>query len=180
MLNGLILKNGQILIVANSPFKQRLLHYVHNDLQFGHSSFLNTYHRAKKDFYWVGMKRYIIRQVTRECEICQAKKMRLSWPLDFYNIWLDLSKFVQRSKWTSLKVFFCVVVTLLSWLWWIDLQSMATLYILTILFLYNKWLKYMYLRCLSYMNFPKILQLIGIPCFWVLYGSHYLHCKDLH
>lgn len=50
LLNGLILRKGIILIVADSAFKNKLLHYVHNDPQSGHLGFIKTYQRAKKNF----------------------------------------------------------------------------------------------------------------------------------
>lgn len=41
--NGLILKKECIWIVANNPFKEKLLHYVQTNPQAGHSGFLKNY-----------------------------------------------------------------------------------------------------------------------------------------
>lgn len=69
---GIILRKGRILIVPDSPFKLKVLQFIHTDPMTGHSGYLKTYQRAKRDFYWPGMKKNIKRWV--ECEICQASK----------------------------------------------------------------------------------------------------------
>lgn len=62
---GIILKKGRILLVAHSPFKDKIPYCVLQDPQVGHSGFLKTYHYAKNEFYCVGMKKDI-KRVTRE------------------------------------------------------------------------------------------------------------------
>lgn len=43
----------------------------------GHSGFLKTYQRAKREFYWNGMKSNIKRFV-RKCDVCQQIKSETS------------------------------------------------------------------------------------------------------
>lgn len=68
---GLIQKNGRIFLVSNSPFKEKALRYIHNSPLVGHADFLKTYHKAKADVYWEGMKKDI-KKMVRECDICQG------------------------------------------------------------------------------------------------------------
>jgi hypothetical protein len=47
----LILKKGRIYIVKTSPFKEKILHYIHSNPQAGHSGYHKTMQRAKADFF---------------------------------------------------------------------------------------------------------------------------------
>nr|XP_023885311.1 uncharacterized protein LOC111997457 [Quercus suber] len=46
---------------------------VHDSPLGGHSSFLKTLHRVKRDFHWPGL-RTDVRKLVRECDICQRLK----------------------------------------------------------------------------------------------------------
>lgn len=72
LLSGLILKKDKILVVAYSPFKEKLFHYVHNDSQFGHLGFLKTYQRTKKVLLGGNEKRY--QKDYSKCEVRQVNK----------------------------------------------------------------------------------------------------------
>jgi len=94
---GLILMKGRIWVVKGSPFQQQLLEFIHANPSAGHSGYHKTVHRAKKDFYWSGMRRDIKRYV-RECEICQANKPETIHPPGLLQplpiptrIWSDIS-----------------------------------------------------------------------------------------
>jgi hypothetical protein len=65
---GFIMKKGRIFIVKNSPFKGKILDYIHNSPQAGHFGYRKTVQRAKADFYWEGMRKDI-RKMVRECPI---------------------------------------------------------------------------------------------------------------
>jgi hypothetical protein len=63
------LKKGGIFIVKNSPFKGKILDYIHNSSQIGHSGYRKTVQRAKAGFHWEDMRKDI-RRMVRECPIC--------------------------------------------------------------------------------------------------------------
>ena len=46
---------------------------LHTSPLGGHSGFLNTYHRVKKEFFWDGLK-YDIQKFVAECLVCQKNK----------------------------------------------------------------------------------------------------------
>ena len=50
--------------------KVAVLHQVHDSPLEGHSGFLKTLHRVKRDFYWPGL-RADVRKMVRECDTCQ-------------------------------------------------------------------------------------------------------------
>lgn len=76
---GFLLKKGMIVIVPNSLFKNKVMHYIHNHPFGGHSGYLKTYQRAKWDFYWQWMKKDI-KKLVWECDTCQAVKYQTSPP----------------------------------------------------------------------------------------------------
>ncbi|KAF5443243.1 hypothetical protein F2P56_035816, partial [Juglans regia] len=76
---GLLFKKGRLVIDPQSLFKAKVLSFIHSDPQAGHSGYLQTYQRAKRDFYWQGMKNDIKRLV-RECDICQINKNETTLP----------------------------------------------------------------------------------------------------
>ena len=45
----------------------------------GHSGFLKSYQRAKREFFWQGMKADI-KAFVRECDVCQRMKSKTSAP----------------------------------------------------------------------------------------------------
>jgi hypothetical protein len=47
---------------------------LHTSLVGGHSGFLRTYHRFKKEFFWDGLKNDVQRFVA-ECLVCQQNKV---------------------------------------------------------------------------------------------------------
>lgn len=61
------------MIDAQSTFKAKVLKFIHEDPQVGHSGFLKTCQRAKRDFWWKGMKKDIKKSM-KECDICQVNK----------------------------------------------------------------------------------------------------------
>jgi hypothetical protein len=67
--------NDRLHLCNNSQLKQKVLLELHTSLVRGHSRFLKTYHRVKKEFSWDGLKTDVQRFVA-ECLICQQKKGR--------------------------------------------------------------------------------------------------------
>lgn len=70
---GLILYKGRLWIVKGSSFQFQLLEYIHDNPSSGHSGYHKTVNRAKRDFYWKGI-RNDIKKFVRECETCQVNK----------------------------------------------------------------------------------------------------------
>jgi hypothetical protein len=64
----------RLYLCKNSQLKQKVLLELHTSLIGGHSRFLKTYHRVKKDFFWDGLKTDVQRFVA-ECLVCQQNKM---------------------------------------------------------------------------------------------------------
>ena len=57
----------------HSPLLPQVLQLVHSSPVAGHSGFLKTYQRAKREFYWHGMKSDI-----KKCDVCQQIKLETS------------------------------------------------------------------------------------------------------
>ena len=59
------------------PLISLVLRHVHSSPVAGHYGFLKTYQRAKREFYWQGMKA-AIKQFVKECDVCQQVKSETS------------------------------------------------------------------------------------------------------
>jgi hypothetical protein len=64
----------RLYLCNNSQLKQKVLLELHTSPVGGHSGFLKTYHRVKKDFFWDGLKTDVQRFVA-ECLVCQQNKV---------------------------------------------------------------------------------------------------------
>jgi hypothetical protein len=64
----------RLYLCKNSQLKQKVLLELHTSPVGGHSGFLKTYHRVKKDFFWDGLKIDVQRFVA-ECLVCQQNKV---------------------------------------------------------------------------------------------------------
>jgi hypothetical protein len=63
-----------LYLCKNSQLKQNVLLELHTSPVGGHSRFLKTYHRVKKDFFLDGLKTDVQRFVA-ECLVCQQNKV---------------------------------------------------------------------------------------------------------
>jgi hypothetical protein len=63
-----------LYLCNNSKLKQKVLLKLHTSSIGGHSRFLKTYHRVKKEFFWDGFKIDVQRFFT-ECLVCQQNKV---------------------------------------------------------------------------------------------------------
>jgi hypothetical protein len=63
-----------LYLCKNSQLKQKVLLELHTSPVGGHSGFLKTYHRVKKDFFWDGLKTDVQRFVA-DCLVCQQNKV---------------------------------------------------------------------------------------------------------
>jgi hypothetical protein len=64
----------RLYLCKNSQLKQKVLFELHTSPVGGHSRFLKTYHRVKKDFFWDGLKTNVQRFVV-ECVVFQQNKV---------------------------------------------------------------------------------------------------------
>ena len=64
----------RLYLCKNSQLKQNILMELHTSPIGGHSGFLKTYHRVKKEFFWDGLKSDIQKFVA-ECLVCQQNKV---------------------------------------------------------------------------------------------------------
>jgi len=94
---GLLLYKNRIHIGGVLQLQQQVLQFVHCNPAAGHSGYERTMQRARRDFYWRGMKQSI-KKFIRECLICQQNKQEntspsgLLQPLPIPNrIWFDIS-----------------------------------------------------------------------------------------
>jgi len=77
--DGLLLYKHRILLGQSPQLKDQVLTFLHSDPSAGHSGYEKTLHRAKRDFYWKGM-RGDIKRFVRECEVCQRNKSENTSP----------------------------------------------------------------------------------------------------
>ena len=68
--NGSLWYKDHLYICNNSQIKQKILLELHTSPLGGHSGFLKTYHRVKKDFFLDGLKSDIQKFVA-ECLVSQ-------------------------------------------------------------------------------------------------------------
>ena len=54
--NDLLWYKDRLYLCKNSQLKQKILRELHTSPLGGHSGFLKTYHRVKKEFFWDGLK----------------------------------------------------------------------------------------------------------------------------
>jgi hypothetical protein len=71
--DGLLLYKHKILLGGSPLLKSQVLQYVHSDPAVGHSGYDKTLQRAKRDFYWHGMRKDI-KNFIKECDVCQENK----------------------------------------------------------------------------------------------------------
>ena len=64
----------RLYLCKNSQLKQKVLLELHTSPLGGHSGFLKTYHRVKKEFFWDGLK-FDIQKFVAECLFCQQNKV---------------------------------------------------------------------------------------------------------
>jgi hypothetical protein len=76
---GLLLYKDRFCIGKESGMKIKVLALIHDSLLGGHSGYLKSLHRAKKDWFWHGMKKDI-KAYIRGCDTCQKLKHETSKP----------------------------------------------------------------------------------------------------
>jgi transposase InsO family protein len=77
--NGLILFKNRIYLGPQCILKQKVLSLIHDSPLRGHSGYLKTLQRAKRDWYWQGMKQDI-KTYIKDCDTCQRIKTETTKP----------------------------------------------------------------------------------------------------
>jgi hypothetical protein len=97
MKQGILLYKKRIHIGSCQQLKHQVLQFVHSDPIAGHSGYERTMQRAKREFYWRGMKKYL-KKFIRECLVCQKNKSEKTLPAGLLQpiaiparIWSDIS-----------------------------------------------------------------------------------------
>jgi hypothetical protein len=67
--DGLLFYKGRLCLGENQQLRTQVLNFVHSNLLAGHSGYERTMKRARRDFYWKGMKKDLKRFI-RECSVC--------------------------------------------------------------------------------------------------------------
>jgi hypothetical protein len=95
--DGLLFYKQKILLGQSPQLKAQVLQYVHNGPMAGHSGYDKTLQRAKRDFYWKGMRKEI-KQFIRACDVCQQNKHENTHPAGLLQplpiltrVWTDIS-----------------------------------------------------------------------------------------
>ena len=111
-----------------------MLQQVHDGPLGGHSSYLKTFHRLQKDFYYSGMGRDL-KQYIKECDVCQKLKNETCYPVGLLQTlsiperpWTDVNMdFVEGLPKSQMKtVLFVVVDRLTKYAHFIPLSHLYT------------------------------------------------------
>ena len=84
--NNLVFFKGRFFLGSQCPLKIQVLQLVHSSPVAGHSSFLNSYQRAKREFFWHGMKSDI-KAFVRELMCANGSSLRHLPQLVCFNLW---------------------------------------------------------------------------------------------
>jgi hypothetical protein len=60
-------------LYIGESLRHQVLYFVHATPLAGHAGYDKTIHKARKDFYWPGMKTDV-KKFIRECDVCQRVK----------------------------------------------------------------------------------------------------------
>ncbi len=74
---GLLLYKGGFYLGKEGSMKTKVLALVHDSPLGGHSSYLKSLHKAKRDWYWQGIKSDI-KAYIRDYDLCQRVKHETS------------------------------------------------------------------------------------------------------
>jgi hypothetical protein len=77
---GIIFYKNRVLLPAKSEFPQKVFETLHNTPVGGHSGLLVTYHKIKKLFRWIGLKKQIQQwSQLSNLSTSEARKGSISW-----------------------------------------------------------------------------------------------------
>ncbi|OMO55704.1 reverse transcriptase [Corchorus capsularis] len=79
IVNGLIMRDGRIVIPDSHPLQQTLLHEFHSTLTGGHAGISRTLVRLSASFWWNNMRKSV-KEFVSTCKVCQEVKYLTSKP----------------------------------------------------------------------------------------------------
>eukprot|EP00253_Pinus_taeda_P033714 PITA_33714 len=88
----------RIYLCKNSQLKQKIFMELNTSPLGGHSGFLKTYHRVKKEFFWEGLKSDIQKFVA-ECLVCQQNKVETIKTLGLLQLYPFQANIGRRFQW---------------------------------------------------------------------------------
>ena len=91
---------NHLYLCKNSQIKQKVLLELHTSSVGGHSGFLKTYHRVKKEFFWDGLKTDVQRFVEK-CWFANKIRWKQLRPQVFYNHYPSQVSAGRRFPWIS-------------------------------------------------------------------------------
>jgi hypothetical protein len=104
----------RLYLCKNSQLKQKILMELHTSPLGGHSGFLKTYHRVKKEFFWDGLKSDIQKFVA-ECLVCQQNKVETIKTRVYYNLYPFQANVGRRFQWILSQVYPSLRERVSSW-----------------------------------------------------------------
>ena len=94
---GLLYKNGRLVIPRGSPFIPNLLEQFHTSATGGHEGALKTFKRLTSEVYWPGMRQDVVKYI-KSCQIFHENKYSTLSPAGLLSplpipqqIWSDIS-----------------------------------------------------------------------------------------
>lgn len=175
--SGLLLYKGRILLGTDEQLKQEVLHYLHSDPLAGHSGYERTMQRARKDFYWKGMKRDL-KSFNRECLVSRTS-MKIALLLAAFNRFPFPPRSGLTSAWILLKV--CLVLGGNRLFWWLSIvyPSKAISPLWHTLIQQLQWLTFSLQTSSSYTACQVPLSLTEISPSQVPFGGSFFSSKVL-
>lgn len=98
--NGFLLYKGRFYLGSQCSLKPLVLAHVYSSPVAGHSGFLKSFHRAKQEFYWKGMKSDL-KKFIRECDVCQRIKAETIAPSSLLQ-----TLAIPTKPWTDVSLYF--------------------------------------------------------------------------
>ena len=71
--DGMLKRNGKVVVPNQNNLRQRVIHECHDSPCAGHPGVKKTYDLVMRDFFWPRMKNHIHEYVAR-CFACQVSK----------------------------------------------------------------------------------------------------------
>lgn len=95
--DGLLFKNGKLLLSSTSPLRHSILHEFHSTPVGGHGGIYKTLKKISSNFVWPGLKADV-ESFVKSCEVCQQTKYVTSSPAGLLQpipiptkVWHDLA-----------------------------------------------------------------------------------------
>ena len=102
--NDLLWYKYRLYLCKNSQLKQKILMELHTSPLGGHSGFLKTYHRVKKEFFGMALKR-IFRSLWQNAWFANKIKLKQLRHRVYYNLYPFQANVGRRFQWILSQVY---------------------------------------------------------------------------